>query len=64
MDTLSLYRIVDKEKINIEDFSWSNVKARIFEYNGNYYIGLDNKQIGTSIEEKEILAEELRTLFL
>lgn len=64
MDTLSLYKIIDKEKINIEDFKWSNAKARIFEYNGNYYIGLDNKQIDTTIEEKEILAEELRSLFL
>ena len=64
MDTLSLYKIIDKEKINIEVFRWSNAKARIFEYNSNYYIGLDNKQIDTTIEEKEILAEELRSLFL
>lgn len=59
MDTLSLYKIADKEKIDIENFKWTNVKARIFEYNSSYYIGLDNNQIDTSIEEKEILAEEL-----
>lgn len=59
MNTLDVYRIVDKEKINIEDFNWSNVKARIFEIDNKYYIALDNKQIDTSIEEKEILAEEL-----
>lgn len=64
MNTLDVYRIVDKEKINIEDFNWSNVKARIFEIDNKYYIALDNKQIDTSIEEKEILAEELRSLFL
>lgn len=64
MDTLSLYKIIDKEKIDIKDFKWTNTKARIFEYNDNYYIGLDNKQIDTTIEEKEILAEELRSLFL
>lgn len=64
MDTLNLYKIADKEKIDIENFKWTNVKARIFEYNGSYYIGLDNSQIDTTIEEKEILAEELRTLFL
>lgn len=64
MDVLSLYKIADKEKINIENFKWTNTKARIFEYNENYYIGLDDKQIDTTIEEKEILAEELRTLLL
>ncbi len=34
-------------------------KARIFEIENNYYIGLNNTQINNSIEEKEILAEEL-----
>lgn len=63
MDTLSLYKIADKEKIDIENFKWTNVKARIFEYNGSYYIGLDNSQIDTTIEEKEILAEELGHYF-
>lgn len=63
MNTLDLYRIVDKEKINIEDFNWSNVKARIFEIDSKYYIALDNKQIDTSIEEKEILAEEIGHYF-
>ena len=63
MNTLDLYRIVDKEKINIEEFKWSNVKARIFEINNKYYIALDNNQIDTSIEEKEILAEELGHYF-
>ena len=63
MNTLDLYRIVDKEKINIEEFKWSNVKARIFEIDNKYYIALDNNQIDTSIEEKEILAEELGHYF-
>ena len=47
MDTLSLYKITDNEKINVENYNWTNAKARIFE--------LDNN----SIEEKEVLAEEL-----
>lgn len=64
MESLDLYKIADKEKINILNYNWSNTKARIFEINDNYYIGIDNRKIDTSIEEKEILAEELRTLLL
>lgn len=59
MNTLDLYKIIDKEKIDIENFNWSNTKARIFEVNSNYYIALANNKIANSIEEKEILAEEL-----
>lgn len=59
MDTLELYKIIDKEKIDISNFKWANTKARIFEINNKYYIGLDIDQINNSIEEKEILAEEL-----
>jgi hypothetical protein len=35
------------------------VKARIFEIENSYFIALDNSKIENSIEEKEILAEEL-----
>lgn len=59
MDTLSLYKIIEKEKIDIESYKWSNAKARIFEIDNNYYIGIDYKNINNSIEEKEVLAEEL-----
>lgn len=62
MNTLDLYKIIDNEKIDIEDFKWTNTKARIFEIDEKYHIGLDYKQVENSIEEKEILAEELRTL--
>lgn len=64
MDTLSLYKIIDKEKIDIENYRWTNSKARIFEIDNNYYIGIDYSKIDSSIEEKEILAEELRSLLL
>ncbi len=40
MNTLSLYKIADKEKIDIENYSWTNAKARIFELDNDYYIGL------------------------
>lgn len=59
MDTLNLYKIVDKEKIDIENYKWTNSKARIFEIDNNYYIGMDYSKIDNSIEEKEVLAEEL-----
>lgn len=59
MDTLDMYKIAENEKIDILDYKWTNTKARIFELNNNYYIGLDKSQIDTSIEEKEVLAEEI-----
>lgn len=59
MNVLDMYKIAENEKIDILDFKWTNTKARIFEIDNSYYIGLNNKQINNSIEEKEILAEEL-----
>ena len=59
MNVLDMYKIAENEKIDILDFNWTNTKARIFEIDNSYYIGLDYKQIYNSIEEKEILAEEL-----
>lgn len=64
MNTLDVYKIAENENIDILNYKWTNTKARIFEIDNNYYIGLDNNQINSSIEEKEILAEELRTLLL
>lgn len=64
MNTLDMYNIAENENIDILNYKWTNTKARIFEINNNYYIGLDNTKIDTSIEEKEILAEELRSLLL
>lgn len=59
MEVLDMYKIAENEKINILNYSWTNTKARIFEIDNNYYIALDNEQINNSIEEKELLAEEL-----
>lgn len=64
MNNLDMYKIAENENIDILNYNWINTKARIFEIDNNYYIALDNKQINNSIEEKEILAEELRTLLL
>ena len=59
MEVLDMYKIAENEKIDVLNYKWTNTKARIFEINNNYYIGLDNNQIENSIEETEILAEEL-----
>lgn len=59
MDNLDMYKIAEKEKIDVLNYTWSNTKARIFEIDNNYYIALDHKKINTAIEEKQILAEEL-----
>lgn len=59
MNVLDMYKIAENEKIDILDYKWTNTKAKIFEIENNYYIGLDYEQLCNSIEEKEILAEEL-----
>ena len=56
---MDMYKIAENENIDILNYNWTNSKAKIFEIDNNYYIALDNKQISTNIEEKEILAEEL-----
>lgn len=55
----TLYDLALKENIDIDDYKWSNTKARIFEIDNQYSIAIDMTKINTSIEEKEILAEEL-----
>ncbi len=59
MEVLDLYNLTEKEKIDIIDYKWSKAKARIFEENNEYSIGIDYSRIDNYIEEKEILAEEL-----
>lgn len=59
MEVLDMYKIAENEKIDILNYKWNNVKARIFEIDNGHCIALDNSQIENSTEEKEILAEEL-----
>ena len=54
-----LYDIVDKENISIFENDWSSTLARIFEIDENYVIALAKRNIENSLQEKEILAEEL-----
>lgn len=55
----TLYDIALKENIDIDDYRWSSTKARIFEIDNQYSIAIDKTKINNSIEEKEVLAEEL-----
>lgn len=59
MTNLDMYKIAENENIDILDYDWNKVKARIFELDNNYYIALNSHVINNDIEEKEILAEEL-----
>lgn len=54
-----LYDIVDKEKINVFDTKWSSALARIFEIDDNYIIALARNNIQNSMQEREVIAEEL-----
>lgn len=59
MTTDTLYNIASKENIDINNYKWSNTKARIFEIDNQYSVAVDFSKVDNSIEEKEILAEEL-----
>lgn len=52
MNALDMYKIAENEKIDIINYKWNNIKARIFEIDNNYYIALDSGQIHSGIEEK------------
>ncbi len=58
MELNRLYDIANKENIGITNFKMQN-KAIIGRINKKCYIGLNYSKIGTSMEEKELLAEEL-----
>lgn len=63
MNLNNLYNIAEQECINIHNFKMNKTKARIIEYQGTH-IFMDYSQIDTSSEEKCLIAEELRSLFL
>ena len=59
MEVLDLYNLTDREKIDVINYKWKKAKARIFEIDNEYSIGIDYSKINNTVEEKEILAEEL-----
>lgn len=63
MELNKLYSIADKENIPVISHRMKN-KAIICEIDNSYYIGLNYRNLTNSREEKEVLAEELRTLLL
>lgn len=59
MDLNSLYQVIDNENIDVDNIKWTNSKARIFQIDNQYSIAIDYSKIDNSVEEKEIIAEEL-----
>lgn len=59
MDLNSLYQVIDNENIDVDNIKWTNSKARIFQIDNQYSIAVDYSKIDNSVEEKEIIAEEL-----
>lgn len=58
MELDRLYSIATKENISIFNAKMKN-KAIICDVDDNYYIALNYSKIDNSVQEKEILAEEL-----
>lgn len=58
MELNKLYFIADKENISIFNVKMKN-KAIICKVDKDYYIGLNYRKMDNSVQEKEILAEEL-----
>ena len=63
MELNKLYSIANKENITVVPFKMRN-KAIIGLIDNQYCIGLNYRNLNDSREEKEVLAEELRTLLL
>lgn len=59
MKTSKLYEIAEKENIHIYNYKMKNHKARIISDTQGNVIFMNYKDIHSSIEEKELLAEEL-----
>lgn len=58
MELNKLYSIADKENISVFNARMKN-KAIICKVDDNYYIGLNYRKMDNSVQEKEVLAEEL-----
>ena len=58
MELNKLYSIADKENISVFNAKMKN-KAIICKVDKDYYIGLNYRKMYNSMQEKEILAEEL-----
>ena len=63
MELFELENIAKRENINLINCKMNKNKARIINYHSPF-IFMDYSKIDSSTEEKCLLAEELRTLFL
>jgi len=62
MELTSLYNIAEKENIKIYDWQIEDVNGMYMNYNNINTIALNYNRLGTCIDEKCTLAEELRAL--
>lgn len=62
MELNSLYDIAEKENIKIYDWQIEDVDGMYLNYQNINAIALNCDRLGTHIDEKCTLAEELRTL--
>lgn len=62
MELNSLYNIAEKENIQIYDWQIENIDGMYLNYQNINAIALNYDRLGTYIDEKCTLAEELRTL--
>ncbi len=63
MELVELENILNKENISINNYKMNKTKAKIINYEG-CHIFMDYSKINTYVEEKCLLAEELRSLLL
>lgn len=62
MDLINLYNIAEKENIKIYDWQIEDVDGIYLNYQNINAIALNYDRLGTYMDEKCTLAEELRTL--
>lgn len=62
MKTDYLYKLAEREKIDIYNYQMINSKARIINYSNINFIFIDYSKLENSIDEKCTLAHELRSL--
>lgn len=61
MEITRLYDLCNKENISVNNYKMKKRKARIIE-DSTTFIFIDYSKIHTNVEEKCLLAEELRSL--
>lgn len=64
MNLANLYNLAEKEKIKIYDWHIENAYGAFINIDKINAIALNYDEFGTTIDEKETLAEELRSLLL